>query len=257
MRVAIIIAVVFTYPMSELLCHWKQTVHNMAVFLFCSVSMCFKIVAWLCYTVCKLCFVLELIISFYVFGKARKCFLSVSQQMLASLFGLYMGWRFWARSQIPQTENSHLESFITRTAEYLSYLQDSSLFPSSFPSLSPSFLSLFSFLLSLPFIFSSWEKFSNFIHLPVFHHHFSEVCLFKIELSDRIRLHHVCMIHNDFIFKLAGCWSELDWISFFSENFNIITSCFITLGVISGKPWGGLILCFVGGLFSEISKECY
>lgn len=28
----------------------------MAVFLFCSVSMCFKIVAWLCYTVCKFCF---------------------------------------------------------------------------------------------------------------------------------------------------------------------------------------------------------
>ena len=125
------------------------------------------------------------------------------------------------------------------------------------PSRLPSSISLFSFLLSFSFIFSSWEKFSNFIHLPVFHHHFSEVCLFKIELSDRIRLHHVCMIHNDFICKLAGCWSELDWISFFSENFNIITSCFITLGVIGGKPWGGLILCFVGGLFSEISKECY
>lgn len=125
------------------------------------------------------------------------------------------------------------------------------------PSHLPSSTSLFSFLLSLPFIFSSWEKFSNFIYLPVFHHNFSKVCLFKIELSDRIWLHHVCMIHNDFICKLAGCWSELDWMSFFSENFNIITSCFITSRVISGKSWGGLILCFVGGLFSEISKKCY
>lgn len=165
MRVAIIIAVVFTYPMSELLCHWKQTVHNMAVFLFCSVSMCFKIVAWLCYTVCKLCFVLELIISFYVFGKARKCFLSVSQQMLASLFGLYMGWRFWARSQIPLTENSHLESFITRTAEYLSYLQEF-FFPSSFPSLSPSFLYLSVF-------FSPFFSFHLFILRKVLKFHSS------------------------------------------------------------------------------------
>ena len=134
MRVAIIVAVVvFTYPMSELLCHSKQTVPSMAVFLFCSISMCFKIVAWLCYTVCKLCFVLDFIISFYVFGKARKCFLSVSQQMLASLFCFYMGWSFWAHSQIPLTENSHLESFITRTAECLSYLQDSSLLLLSLP----------------------------------------------------------------------------------------------------------------------------
>ena len=90
-ELAIVAVVVFTYPMSELLCHSKQTVPSMAVFLFCSISMCFKIVAWLCYTVCKLCFVLDFIISFYVFGKARKCFLSVSQQMLASLFCFYMG----------------------------------------------------------------------------------------------------------------------------------------------------------------------
>lgn len=183
----------------------------MAVFLFCSISMCFKIVAWLCYTVRKLCFVLEFIISFYVFGKARKCLLSVSQQMLASLFCFYMGCSFWAHSQIPLTENSHLESFIT---DYRISLIPTGFFPlPPFPSSHlPSSTSLFPFLLSLPFIFSSWKKFSNFIYLPVFHHNFSKICLFKIELSDRIWLHHVCMIHNDFICKLAGCWFELGWI---------------------------------------------
>lgn len=139
----------------------------MAVFLFCSISMCFKIVAWLCYTVRKLCFVLEFIISFYVFGKARKCVLSVSQQMLASLFCFYMGCSFWAHSQIPLTENSHLESFIT---DYRISLIPTGFFPlPPFPSSHlPSSTSLFSFLLSLPFIFSSWKKFSNFIYLPVF-----------------------------------------------------------------------------------------